>query len=699
MPHSFGSVGPFLIALTCAALLAASTSGRADTVTIYRDTWGVPHIYGRSERAVAFAFGYAQAEDRLEALLKNYLMAEGRMAEALGPDWLEHDWQRRIEQHARVSRERYRELPAHVRTLIEYFQAGVRQYIEEHPEEVPNWAPELEPAQIVALGRYIIFGWPMGEAAAELGRRDEPDDERGSNEWAVRPERTAEGCALLCIDPHVPWDGPFRWYEARLHAPNLHVCGYAILGSPVMGLGHNRHLAWTCTTGGPDTTDVYEEQINPDNPRQYRYDGAWRDMRVEKITIKVAGAPDVVRELEWTHHGPVVLREGNKAYAVRTPYLDQVGLSTQLYRMNKARNLKQFTAATGLNQLMAQNVMYADDEGNILYIRTGRVPVRPKGFDWSRPVPGNTSASEWQGLHPQSDLIRILNPPAGWMQNCNVDPDTMTDPLPFDPDSYPDYIYHSGRGRYNPRGARASELLAANERLTLDAAMGIVNDTHVHAVERWQEALASAAEQAATATQRRQLALLLDMIAEWDGRLETDSAAATLFRAWRTMDERQEPAVDRDAIRKGEPLTTAQQRSLLKALADAGALLKQQYGKVRVPWGDVHRARRGDRSWPLAGGKPGIGSTLRAVGTGEPEGGVLYARSGQSCTTLVLLRPGGPESYSVTPYGQSDHPDSPHYTDQGEKLLARKRLKPTWFARSELLEHVESKKTLRVPEL
>ncbi|MFQ5808123.1 MAG: penicillin acylase family protein [Armatimonadota bacterium] len=699
MSHSFGAITPVLIALICAALLAAGSSGRAATVTIYRDTWGVPHIYGRSERAVAFAFGYAQAEDRLEALLKNYLMAEGRMAEAFGPDWIEHDYQRRFEQHAKASRERYEELPAHLRTLIEYFQAGVRQYMEEHPDEVPEWAPELEPAQVVALGRYIIFGWPMGEARAELGRRDEADDKRWSNEWAVRPERTADGCAMLCIDPHVPWDGPFRWYEARLHAPNLHVCGYAILGSPVIGLGHNRYLGWTCTTGGPDTTDVYEEQINPDDPRQYRYDGEWRDVRVEEIIIKVAGAADVVRELEWTHHGPVILREGGKAYAVKTPYLDQIGLPLQLYRMNKARNIKEFKAAVGLCQFMAQNVMYADVEGNILYIRTGRVPVRPDGFDWSRPVPGNTSASEWQELHPQSDLIQMLNPPAGWMQNCNVDPDTMTDPLPFDPDDYPGYVYNSGRGRYNPRGARASELLAANSRLSAEDAMAIVSDTGVHAVEVWQDAVANAAEGVATEDQRRELAPLLDMIIAWDGRMETENAAATLFAVWRRMDEQQRPPVDRDAVRMGQPLSQAQQRSLLKALADAGATLRRQFGTVNVPWGDVHRGRRGDRSWPLAGGNPGMGSTLRAIGTNEPEDGVMYGRGGQSCTTLVLFRPGGAESYGVTPYGQSDHPDSPHYTDQGEKLLARKQLKPTWFARSELLEHVESKKTLRVPRL
>ena len=699
MSHTVGPVASILMALPCVALLAASGSGRAATVTIYRDAWGVPHIYGRSERAVAFAFGYAQAEDRLEALLTNYLMAEGRMAEAFGPDWIEHDWQRRIEQHAKVSRQRYHELPAHLRALTDYFQAGVRQYMQEHPEEVPDWAPELEPAQVVALGRHIIFPWPMGEARAELERREHATGERGSNQWAVRPERTAEGCAMLCIDPHVAWDGPFRWYEARLHARNLHVCGFAVLGTPVIGLGHNRSLGWACTSGGPDTTDVYEEQINPDNPRQYRYDGAWRDMRVETITIKVAGARDVVRELEWTHHGPVILREAGKAYAVKTPYLDQVGLSEQLYRMNKARNLQQFEAAAAMCQLMGQNVMCADVEGNILYIRTGRVPVRPKGFDWSRPVPGNTSASEWDALHPQSDLIRMLNPPAGWMQNCNVDPDTMTDPLPFDPDGYPDYIYHSGRGGYNPRGARASKLLAAHPQLTVEAAMAIATDTRVHAVEMWQQALARAAEQAATEAERRELAPLLDMIARWDGHMEADSTAATLFAAWRMMDERQQPPVARDAVRLGQPLSTPQQRSLLRGLADAGAYLRQQYGRADVLWGDVHRGRRGDRSWPLAGGKPGFGSTLRAIGTHEPEDGVLYARSGQSCTTLVLLRPGGAESYSATPYGQSDHPDALHYTDQGEKLAAAKRLKPTWFARSELLKHVESKRTLRVPAL
>ncbi len=174
----------------------------------------------------------------------------------------------------------------------------------------------------------------------------------------------------------------------------------------------NEFLGWACTTGGPDTTDVYVEQTDPTDPRRYRYENGWREMTSKTVTLAVKDAvAPVIRTLERSHHGPILLREGRKAYAVACPYLDQIDLVTESYR--------------AMNQLMEQNVMYADVEGNIRYIRTGRVPIRPAGYDFSRPVPGDTSRSEWLGLHPMNDLVQVLNPPEGYLQNCNIGPDMM----------------------------------------------------------------------------------------------------------------------------------------------------------------------------------------------------------------------------------------------------------------------------------
>lgn len=678
--------------------LAGALAARAETVTLYRDEWGVPHIYAETEAGAAYGLGYAQAEDRLEQLLRNYRLAAGTMAEAFGPEWIEHDWQQRVVGHAAVCQRRYPELPDSLRADIEAFQAGVRQYMAEHPEEVPAWAPPLEPWQVPALGRYIIFNWPIGRAFSELERRGEGPRGFGSNQWAVRPEGTALGCALLCIDPHIPWEGEFRFYEFRLHGGDLHLCGFGPLGAPILGLGHNAFLGWACTTGGPDTTDIYGEKVNPENPLQYLYDGAWRDMEVEKVRLEVAGQGPVERELHRTHHGPILLREGSRAYALACPYLEEVDVATQLYRMGKARNLQEFCAAVGMNQLMEQNVMYADVEGNIFYVRTGRVPIRPGGFDFSRPVPGHIRASEWRGLHPMADLVQLLNPTRGYMQNCNIGPDTMLVDCPIHAEDYPDYIYGARPGESNSRGRRAVELLEQADRMTLEQALAIVLDTHAEHAEQWQAAVAAAARAFPEGDGRlpplQELQPALDLLAGWDGFMEIDRPGATFYRALREMARQQQPPVDERLIAQGQDLPAEQQVALLQAVKAAADYLQKEFGRLEVPWGEVHRIRRGGRSWPAAGGDTGGGSTLRAIGSHRGEDGRYYGHSGQSWTQLVLFRPGAVESYSATPYGQSDHPDSPHYTDQAERLYSRKLLKPTWFQRESLEGHIESTKTL-----
>lgn len=683
-----------LMALFAAVVL--QTRCGAEQVTLYRDTWGVPHAWAESEAGAAFAIGYAQAEDRLEQLLRNIREAEGTMAEAFGPDWVEHDYQRRIEQHRKVCRARWNEVDPEVRRLLTAFQDGVKRYMSDHPDRVPEWAPELHPSQTISVARYVIFRWPMGAAMSELNRRDEIKLPFSSNQWAVRPERTAGGAAMLCIDPHIGWDGVFRFYEMRLHGGRLHISGFGPVGTPLVGLGHNRRLGWAFTTGGPDTTDIYAEQVNPKNPKQYRYDGKWRDMRTEKETIRVRQADKVVeieKEIDYTHHGPVFLRESNVAYAIACPYLDQIDLATQLYRMCLAENLEQFNAALDLSQMMEQNCMYADDQGNIQYVRTGRVPIRPDGYDWRVPVPGNTSKTEWKGIHKQSDLVRLLNPVSGYMQNCNIGPDTMTRNCPIKASDYPAYIYGAQPGQSNSRGRRAVQLLDADDSLTTEEAIAIVNDTHADAAEMWVAAILNAAKASDDRERVEELKPALALMENWNGHMDSDSAAASLYRAFRMHLAESSAPVRREDI-DPDNLDDGQRRALLQAFEFGADCLKKNYGRIDVPWGEIHRVARGGRDYPIAGGDSGSGMTLRAVGSSLRDGKLIGDR-GQSCTQLVLFKKDGAVSWSVTPWGQSDDPRSPHYFDQAEKLFSRSRLKPTWFERDGLLAgNVESETKL-----
>lgn len=678
---------------------------RADAeATIYRDEFGIPHIYADTLEAAAYAVGYAQAEDRLEELLKNYRRATGTMAEVFGPEYFSSDYTQRVWRHAEVSRQRYEQISPKMRAVIEAFIEGVKAFIKEHPEKVPRWAQEIHPWNVVALSRFIIFGWPLGEATGDLRRAGipiQPPAYRGSNEVLIAPQRTAMRAPIAIIDPHLSWYGEFRFYQVRIYAGDFKVSGVSILGVPIPALGHSQYCSVAMTTGGPDTSDVYEEEINPENPRQYRYDGKWRDMTVrkERIGVKKGDQIDWVDvEIEYTHHGPVVARKEGKAYAMAIPYAEEVGLSDQVYQMMTARNLEEMKKALGHLQLMAQNIMVGCVQGDIYYLRTGRVPIRPKGVDPSRPIPGATSATEWQGIHPLSDLVQITNPPSGYMHNCNVTPFAMMKDSPLTPEKYAAYPYIYNASRTAPRhqrGEMMTELLDAATNVTDEQAIEIAFNTQVWHAELWQARLKEAWTRTPDADKTEDMAAVYSLIQGWNRRSDPESEGALAFYAFKKgLGPTLAPLVD--------PPTSVTDQELVQAVARGAEWLKTTFGSLRVPYGRYFRVGRqgGNRTWPVGGGSLNSGpnnvgmATIRAIGF-SPVGNEMVGRSGQTSTQIVILT-NPPRSYSVVPLGHSDDPTSPHWDDQAEKLFSRGRAAPTYFMqRDDLLKHVTARKVLR----
>jgi acyl-homoserine-lactone acylase len=689
------------VLLSLAALAsAAAPAAVAGKVTLYRDTWGVPHIYGEDAAAAMFGHGYAQAEDRLDDLLGAYLGATGKAAAVFGEERLEEDYVARVARHEEVARERYSELSGETRLLIESFVAGVRAYMSEHPEKVPAWAERPQPHQVVALFRAFSYAWPFGQARGDLRRAgSRPPEGRRSNQIVIGPSRSAEGVPIAVIDPHLSWAPVSRFYEAHVHGGDLDFYGFSIIGTPVMALGHTDVFSLALTTGGPDCADVYEERMHPEDPTKYEYDGKWRSVSVEEIEIEVGtgnGTRVEKRRVERTHHGPLLARDGDRAYAARTAYDDQIGLVEQWLAMARADNLGEFLNAMRLNQSLPQNVMYADVYGNTYYVRAGRVPVRPEGHRWDRPVPGWTSETEWRGVHPLSDLVQIINPSTGYMQNCNVSPGTMMPGSPLTADRYPAHVYNSAPERSNSRGRRALELLAAKKKLTVEDVIALAMDTYVDRSNRWQQALADA--YASHGERFANLKPAVELLSGWNGRIDVDNRAAPLFRSWMRACRKKDAGVSRARVEDGEPLDENEHLALLRALGEAVEEMTRLVGRIDVAWGEVARVRRGDRSWHAAGCRADGISTLRSVRFSTPdEKGISYAGGGQFATTVVVLREGDVVSFSATPFGQSNDPASSHYTDQGEKLFAVGKLKPTWHSKEELLEHVESERTLVAP--
>ena len=685
----------------------------AEDVTIYRDDFGVPHIFATTEEGTAFGVGYAQAEDRLEELLKQYRRATGTMSEAFGKQYFRDDYRQRLWQHAAIAQAGYEKLSPKVRATSEAYIHGVRQYMKEHPAEVPAWASEIQPWMCVALGRYIIWGWPEGDAGGDLQRggiRPEPVDYRGSNQWLVAPRRTTANAVMACIDPHLSWYDQFRFYELRLYGGQLEYSGMAILGMPFPVLGHNRYLSIAMTTGGPDAADCYEEEINPENSRQYKYDGQWRDMKVVTDVIKVKDGDSIKVqkvEIEYTHHGPVVARKEGKAYTLKLPYFDQVQLAEQAYKMTTAKNLAEFKQAMSMLQFMEQNVMVGTVDGDIFYLRNGRVPIRAPGFDYNRPLPGNTSKTEWLGIHSLDDLVQLHNPSSGYMQNCNVSPQFLMKDCPLQPSKWSErsYLFNGfanitlgNLNRDNPlhqRAASCLDQLHVADKLSVEQGIEIAMSPLVYGVDVWQERLRAAWATASRETKEKLgPSALFKLIVDWNRRCDADSTGAIAYRYWKDQFDDTVKQMDRAGYPK---LGNATDKQIIENLEKAAEKLFADFNKLDVPYGDVYRVGRagGKKTWPVSGGSVRTIETPRAISFDRVGDTPTYlGRGGQTSTQIVLLTK-QPKSWTVVPLGQSDRPTSPHFDDQAEKLFSQGKMKPTYFLdKDELMKHVESKKVV-----
>lgn len=671
--------------LLVALLVAKGAAPAAEQITVYRDSFGVPHIYAETLAGAAYAAGYSQAEDRLEQMLKNYRLAAGTMAEIGGAAALEYDVRSRVWQHERVARDGFSKLAPNLQAACTAYIAGVNQFMADHPDQKPAWAQKLEPYFPIMLSRFIIWGWPEGQAADDLengGIKPQPLAYRGSNEWCVAPQRSAVGAPIALIDPHLSWYGPFRFYEQRMYASreDFAVSGACILGVPMPGLGHSQYLSVAMTTGGPDTADVYEETIREhQGQQQYQIDGQWRDIETRTETIRVREQDKVAErtiKIGVTHHGPILAVKGDKAYSMATPYFNEIGLMDELYRVMTAQNLDQAKAALANRQLMPQNVMIATVEGDIYYVRTGRVPVRDHGLPTDRPVPGHVAKHDHRGVHQFEELVQVVNPPQGYMQNCNISPEHLMKNSSLTRDKYRQrpYLYNAEEGPAHQRARMTLEQLAGDDSVTIDEALEIAFSTEVWAADEWQKRIAAAWDALPAEARAGDAQHIYEQIKAWDRRSLPESQAALAYYFFKKS-LGDEPA---KSVHVPDALTNEQIGAALVASAQT---LKQKFGRLDVPYGDFFRVGRegGDKSYPVGGG------TLKDAGMATPRAISFHdgdkqrlGHGGQTSTQVVVLtRP--PKSYMVLPLGESDHPQSGHWDDQAEKLFGPGKAKDTYF--------------------
>jgi penicillin amidase len=322
-------------------------------------------------------------------------------------------------------------------------------YPSDHPVVVPNFSITTTPSSAMMQSERIqtlvdlipVFQSLSGEIAKVASVLGPFGDGIGSNNWVISGSLTNTGKPLLANDMHLSEQMPSIWYEVGLHCniPSAdcpyNVTGFSFAGAPGVIVGHNDRIAWGFTNVGPDVLDLYIEKINPDNPNQYEVNGQWVDMSLVSETIQVAGTEPVVLTVRYTRHGPIVSDGSNSqiieqekwgvelptnfAISMRWTALEPSNVILAVLNYDKAQNWDEYRKAATFFSVPAQNMVFADIEGNIGYQTPGNIPIRLPGHNGDFPVPGWTDDYEWQGYIPFDQLPNAFNPPEGYIVSAN----------------------------------------------------------------------------------------------------------------------------------------------------------------------------------------------------------------------------------------------------------------------------------------
>ena len=685
-----------LAASTAMTASIAAPSAKWGAGEILWDSFGVPHIYAKTEEGGFYGFGYAQAQSHGNLLLRMYGESRARAAEYWGEKYESQDkWLVANDVPAR-SVQWFRQQTPQMQKNLEAFAAGINAYAAAHPDRIAAEVKVVLPLKGVDIIAHAQRLMNFGYIASDRKVLSDPsiNEAGGSNAWAVAPSRSASGKAMLLANPHLPWaPSQLTYYEAQITAPGLAIYGATQVGLPVLRFGFNNDLGFTNTVNTMQGFTSYRLTLEGNG---YRFDGKVLPFKSETKSYKVKQADGTLKTVSFeqksTVHGPVfTLPDGKTVIALKVAGLDRSGVLEQYLDMGKARDWVTFEKALRRMQVVMFNIIYADRAGHILYLDNGLLPKHASGDlkYWSAPVPGDTSATLWKDVHSYDDMPKLFDPATGFVQNANDPPWLATWPRALDPKAFPAYV--APVGPMSQRAQMSVKLMTKTPKISFDDFVSRKLTTTSLMAERMLPDLLAAATGSNDADVQAATALLED----WDHRFEPDSRAALLFETWagifapRNFTDQSNYAVKWTL---DDPLETPRglkdPAAAVAMLKQAVAKTKQLYGAIDRPYGDVSRFHIGDVSVPANGGFGNTG-VFRTITWGPMKNGERTPVHGETWVSMVEF--GTPlKAVGLMSYGNSSQPGSKHNSDQLQ-LLADKKFRSLWTDRADIERHLEEK--------
>jgi acyl-homoserine-lactone acylase len=722
---------PWLIALlqltvagTCVLPCAATADSRdihrwqaeAADVTIYRDDWGIAHVYGKTDADAVFGMEYTQAEDDFNRVESNYLDALGWHAQADGESSVYLDLRSRLFVDDSVLQAEYARSPAWLKSLMNAFADGLNYYLYTHPEATPKVITHFEPWMALAftegsIGGDIETGVDVPRLAEFYGGRRvpapptaglplPPPEPQGSNGIAVAPSVALDHHAILWINPHTSFY--FRSELQMVSGQGLDAYGAVTWGQFFIYQGFNATAGWMHTSSGVRNISWFLETVTRKGNRYYyRYGDRELPVRTRRIVVryKTPGRmAEKVFTVYYTQHGPVIARIGDRWETVNLMQRPIAALMQDFTR-TKARDYAQFSRTMQLHSDSSNNTVFADSEGNIAYWHSNWIPRRSDAFDWGKPVDGSDPATAFHGLLTLAQTPHLLDPPNGWLYNSNNWPWSAAGPYSPKRQDFPQYV---DRGmEESARGYHALRVLTAGRNWTMASLSAAAFDSYLPAFATMIPVLVKAYDATPKSDPlKARLSGQIAVLRAWNDRWGVNSIATSLAVFWgEDIFAHVRARADALGISPNDyVMQRATRQELLASLAAGSDRLTEAFGSWETPWGQINRFQRinDDISPGFDDSKPSIPvpftssvwGSLAAFGAHPyPNTRRWYGSEGNSFVAVVEFGP-RVRAWAVTAGGESGNPASPHFDDQAANY-AMGGLRPVYYYRSQLQGHIE----------
>ncbi|MEI7037938.1 penicillin acylase family protein [Fulvimonas yonginensis] len=729
---------PALRRLSVATLLALGLAGTAQAsppseqarwqrearaVTITRDDWGIAHVHGKTDADAVFGMVYAQAEDDFNRVETNYLNSLGRLAEAEGEKAIWSDLRQKLFIDPVELKKLYAQSPAWLKSLMDAWADGLNYYLATHPDVHPRVITHYEPWMALSFTEGSIggdiervsleqleafYGTPQDVPVPVAMAQAHPSwvEPTGSNGIAIAPKLTADGHALLLINPHTSFF--FRSELQMSSDAGLDAYGAVTWGQFFVYQGFNKHIGWMHTSTGADVVDEFAETIvRKDGKLHYRYGKELRPVTQREIVVPYRTKDGSMAQRRFTayftHHGPIVRAaddgKGDRKWIAMALMNKPIPALEQSWLRTRASDYASYMQVAELKANSSNNTLFADDKGEIAYLHPQFIPKRDDRFDYTRPVDGSDPATDWHGLTPLDQAPHVVNPANGWVYNTNNWPYSAAGKDSPRKEDYPRYMDSFGE---NPRGLHAIRVLTGQKDFTRASLITAAFDSYLPAFARQIPILVHDYDTLPAADPlKKKLAGPIALLRHWDYRWGIASMPTSLAVFWGdTLWDEVSKADTAEGLSIYDAMAEKAGPAMrLHALAEAVDRLQRDFGHWGVPWGEINRFQRinGALVQPFDDAKPSIPvpftssrwGSLASFGAHRwPGTRRYYGTSGNSFVAVVEFGP-RVSARAITAGGESGHPDSPHFNDEAERYTTG-NLREVYFWPEQLKGHVEA---------